>query len=133
MRPRAKQVPQLYKHKQYGLRAETNSQIHQKLKKMSSNNLSLKDYAHIYAQIHYNLQTPDKHNFMTSDVVTTVLTQYHVSKGIKVFGQEGIDAVLKELKQLHDRMVLEPKRAEKNDPCQKEGKSTISHVFEKET
>ena len=76
---------------------------------MMSHDLSLTDYAHIYASIHCGLGTPDEHNIMTSDeVVTTILTQFHVSKGLKVFGQEGANAVLKELKQLHDRMVMTP-------------------------
>ena len=52
--------------------------------------------------------TDDK-NPMTSDLITTVLTQYHINKGIKKFGQAGIDAVVVELKQLHDRMVVDPK------------------------
>eukprot|EP00957_Ditylum_brightwellii_P102200 7790610-Ditylum_brightwellii.AAC.1 len=49
---------------------------------------------------------------MTSPTVATLLTQYHVSKGLKVFGQKGADAVLKELKQLHDRLVMDPKQPE---------------------
>ena len=36
----------------------------------------------------------------------TALTQYRVLKGIKKFVQEGIDAVLVKLKQLHKRMVM---------------------------
>eukprot|EP00957_Ditylum_brightwellii_P187956 14310249-Ditylum_brightwellii.AAC.1 len=43
----------------------------------------------------------------------SILTQYHVSKGLKAFGDEGKNAVLNELKQLHDRMVLDPKEPEK--------------------
>jgi hypothetical protein len=34
---------------------------------------------------------------------STVMTQHNMEKGIKVFGNAGVDAVLKELKQLHDR------------------------------
>jgi len=36
------------------------------------------------------------------------MTQYTLKKGIQMFGEAGVDAVLKELKQLHDRKVLEP-------------------------
>ena len=54
----------------------------------------------------------DEMNFMTNDIVTTILTQYHVSKGLKIYGQDGIDAVLKEMKQIHDRMVIDPKNPE---------------------
>eukprot|EP00957_Ditylum_brightwellii_P124665 9501520-Ditylum_brightwellii.AAC.1 len=41
------------------------------------------------------------------------MTQYHVSKGLKVFGKEGTKAVLSELQQLHDRMVMNPQKPEK--------------------
>ena len=44
---------------------------------------------------------------MTSNFVTNILTQYHVSKDLKVFGDKDVKAVLKQLKQLHDRMVIE--------------------------
>ena len=37
-----------------------------------------------------------------------VTKQYGVRQGIKKFGEEGVDAVLTELKQLHDRSVVEP-------------------------
>jgi hypothetical protein len=37
------------------------------------------------------------------------MTQYTIKKGIKMFGDAGVDAVLKEMKQLHDRKVLEPR------------------------
>ncbi len=37
------------------------------------------------------------------------MMQHNMKKGIKLFGDAGIDAVLKELQQLHDRKVLEPK------------------------
>eukprot|EP00957_Ditylum_brightwellii_P184341 14041164-Ditylum_brightwellii.AAC.1 len=40
------------------------------------------------------------------------MTQYHVSKGLKVFGKEGTEAVMNELQQLHDRMVMSPKKPE---------------------
>ena len=35
-----------------------------------------------------------------------------MSKGLKVFGEPGVAAVLKELKQLHERMVMYPKNAD---------------------
>ena len=37
------------------------------------------------------------------------MTQHSMKKGVKLFGQSGVDAILKELKQLHDRKVLMPK------------------------
>ena len=70
--------------------------------------MALTDYARIYATLHCQLGMNDTNNIMNNDVITTILTQYHVSKGVKVFGQDGIDAVLIELQQLHDRMVMDP-------------------------
>ena len=37
-----------------------------------------------------------------------VTKQYGVRQGIKIFGDEGVEAVLKELKQIHDRSVVTP-------------------------
>ena len=49
---------------------------------------------------------------MQNPLITTILTQYHVSKGLKVFGEPLVASVLEDLKQLHDRMVMEPKDAD---------------------
>eukprot|EP00957_Ditylum_brightwellii_P160492 12217644-Ditylum_brightwellii.AAC.1 len=53
-----------------------------------------------------------KHQLLMEPVESSILTQYHVSKGLKVFGKEGTGAVMSELKQLHERMVMDPKRPE---------------------
>jgi hypothetical protein len=37
------------------------------------------------------------------------MTQHSVKKGLKDFGEAGMQAVLKEMQQLHDREVLDPK------------------------
>ena len=50
---------------------------------------------------------------MCNTLITTILTQYHVSKGLKVFGDLVLAAVLKELNQMHDRMVIDPKNSNK--------------------
>ena len=73
---------------------------------------SLKNYAHVYAAIHKS-GVPDIDNPMTSDMVATVLTQHHFSRGLKLYGEEGVAAVLKELQQLHDGMVIKPQHMEK--------------------
>jgi hypothetical protein len=41
----------------------------------------------------------------------TALTQYSVKRGLKEFGEKGASAVVKEMKQLHDRHVGEPVKA----------------------
>ena len=43
------------------------------------------------------------------------MTQHNVRQGLKLFGEAGIDAVMKELVQLHERGVLEPKSAKDLD------------------
>eukprot|EP00978_Attheya_sp_CCMP212_P002446 scaffold4998_cov27-Attheya_sp.AAC.1 len=58
-----------------------------------------KDYSH------YRNPSSNLHALLES----TLMTQHSMKKGIKVFGQAGVDVVLSELKQLHDRKVLEPK------------------------
>jgi hypothetical protein len=47
------------------------------------------------------------HLYMTLD--STAMTQHGIKRGLKVFGEAGTHAVLQELKQLHDRKVVEPK------------------------
>ena len=42
---------------------------------------------------------------------STVMTQHNMKKGINIFGDAGVDAVLKELQQLHDRKALVRKDA----------------------
>ena len=98
MRPRRKRqtVPNKFK--------EIEGQMHA----LKCNSLSMKDYARMYSKIH-SAGTPDSQNIMKNDaVVATILTQHHVSKGLKVFGDQGVQAVLKEIRQLHDRMVIDP-------------------------
>ena len=49
----------------------------------------------------------------------TVLTQYTLKKGLQVFGPPGVEAVYKELQQLHERKVGEPRHASMLSPIQK--------------
>ena len=49
----------------------------------------------------------------------TVLTQYTLKKGLQVFGPPGVEAVYKELQQLHKRKVGEPRDASTLSPTQK--------------
>ena len=48
-------------------------------------------------------QLPD-----TADLEATVMTQMNLKQGIKAFGDKGVAAVLKEVKQIHDRNVMKP-------------------------
>jgi hypothetical protein len=54
---------------------------------------------------------PRDYSHLHTTLEGTVMTQLNMKKGIQIFGEAGVDAVLKELQQLHDRKVLEPKSA----------------------
>ena len=60
---------------------------------MGNTHIDLREYAWIHATIHCG---PSQHcNVMYNPLITTILTQYHVSKGINYFGEPGVAAVLK--------------------------------------
>jgi hypothetical protein len=52
----------------------------------------LRDYSHMYATLE-----------------GIAMTQHTINPGLKMFSEAGTNAVLQELKQLHDRKVVEPK------------------------
>ena len=64
------------------MEAATTTEIEEQLHLMNSSNLTLKDYANVYAAIHH-LSISDKDNYLKREMVSTILTQYHVSKGLK--------------------------------------------------
>ena len=49
---------------------------------------------------------------MHDQLVIIILTQYNISRILRVFGDSGVTVVLKELKQIHDRMVTVLKNPE---------------------
>ena len=58
-----------------------------------------------------NPTAPVDYNHMFATLAHIATTQMSMKKGLKAFGEEGVDAVLAELQQLHDRKVLEPQDA----------------------
>eukprot|EP00957_Ditylum_brightwellii_P003680 278978-Ditylum_brightwellii.AAC.1 len=65
-----------------------------------------------YTEAQINIHHHDKaakHGLENDPINHAIMTQYHMSKGLKIFGRKGIEAVMNELKQLHDRSVLNPK------------------------
>jgi hypothetical protein len=54
---------------------------------------------------------PRDYSHLHADLEHTAFTQYNVKKGLKLFGQAGADAVVKEMQQLHDRSVIQPRMA----------------------
>jgi hypothetical protein len=58
--------------------------------------------------------------------------QMSMKKGLKVFGKDGVEAVKKEMLQLHDRKVMEPKHATELTHAQKqEALASVPDVLEK--
>ena len=90
---------------------------------MGNTHLDLRDYARLHVTIHCG---PNQHdNVIRNPLITTILTQYHVSKELHVFGDSGVDTVMKELKQLHARMLMGQKKADKMTMSKKRQLSNI--------
>ena len=56
-------------------------------------------------------------NFGDTVMESTVLTQYSMAKGLKEFGVKGEEAVMTEIKQLHDSEVIIPVEAAGSSPA----------------
>jgi hypothetical protein len=54
--------------------------------------------------VHYNTELIGMNDAQASSFLQT----YSLKQGIKKFGEQGIEAVHKEMKQIHDRVVFEP-------------------------
>ena len=67
---------------------------------------------HLKAQQKPGVTCPIDHHPELAHLEEMALTQMSMNKGIKAFGKAGIDAVQKELKQLHDRAVMKPTYAD---------------------
>ena len=66
------------------------------------------------------MRVPSEIGYEQNEVLRhTVLTQYTLKKGLQVFGTAGVEAVNKELLQLHDHKVGEPRDVSKLSPTQK--------------
>ena len=63
-----------------------------------STETSLNKYAHLYATLHCSLGMTSDTNPLYTELVTTVLTQHHINKGIKKFVKDEVEAIFAELK-----------------------------------
>ena len=59
----------------------------------------------------YNLRArkPRDYSHLHATLESIVMTQHSARKGLRIFGEAGVDAVLKELTQLYDRKVIRPR------------------------
>jgi hypothetical protein len=54
---------------------------------------------------------PRDYDHIRAQLENVVMTQHSTKKSLKIFGEAGADAVVSEMQQLHDRSVIEPKKA----------------------
>ncbi|KAI2500335.1 Reverse transcriptase (RNA-dependent DNA polymerase) [Fragilaria crotonensis] len=75
----------------------------------------------------YNLRPrkPRDYGHIHTILESTAMTQHSVKKGLRLFGDKGVDAVMKELDQLHVRKVLKPT---KNLNC-KERRDALQYLM----
>jgi hypothetical protein len=83
-------------------------------------------YAQVQADLHYN-KIAVKYDLDNDPINHTIMTQYHVSKGLNVFGKEGTDAVMSELKQLHERLIPDPK--DLDELTKEEKKASLQYLM----
>ena len=57
-------------------------------------------------------RAPSDYNDLHANLEHTVMTQYSIKKGLKMYGKAGADAVVKEMQQLDERQVIEPRKAD---------------------
>ena len=68
-----------------------------------------KAYINVVNAITYFVKPTPPTNIITNE---TILTQYIIKQGLKVFGNKGEAAVRKELQKFHDRRFVEPNKPE---------------------
>ncbi len=76
---------------------------------------------------HTSATKPSDYDRKHPNLQHTALTQYSIKKGLRVFGEAGAEAVVKEMEQLDKRKVIEPKRA--NMLTRQEKKDALEHLM----
>ena len=73
--------------------------------------------------VNYNFRPRRPHDYshLHTTLESIIITQYSMKKGINLFGEAGIDAVLHDLQQFHNREVIKPKNASELSGSDKEG------------
>ena len=65
-----------------------------------------RDYSHLFMQVGYLFSSPGTTTHL--GVVQLATPQMTMHKGLKMFGKEGVEAVRKEMQQLHTPKVMSP-------------------------
>jgi hypothetical protein len=69
----------------------------------------------------YNLRPrrPRDYGHLHTTLESVMMTQHSLKKGLQLYGEEAVQAVLKELKQVHDRKVMTPKKLKSLTPSER--------------
>ena len=86
-------------HRVYVKKTRTFVHLHQHFEKLLPQSSKLRDYRYFHTKMHVQ----ELHMLFCD----TILSQYSMKTGIKEFGQEGVEAVKKELQQLHDMETMD--------------------------
>jgi hypothetical protein len=70
---------------------------------------------------------PRDYEHLHTTIEGILMSQYNMKKGIKLFGQAAVDAVLSELSQIHVRKVLAPKNA--NDLTREQKRAALEYLM----
>ena len=73
----------------------------------------MRNAEHISVHTILRPRKPRDYGHLHTTLQHTAMTQYSVKKGLQVFGEAGVEAVMKQLRQVHDRQVIEPVDATK--------------------
>ncbi len=90
-------------------------------------------YGRRLGKYNFRARKPRDYSHLHALLESIVMTQHSFRKGLRIFGEAGIDAVLKELTQLYDHEVIKAKRQRRDDCRRARGGTAISHVSEAET
>jgi hypothetical protein len=91
--------------------AESMEKVETKITSPVSSVATSPDYSHLFANTDADAN-PDSDEPLATP-------QLSMKKGLKIFGEHGVEAVKKEMLQLHERKVMEPKHAAELSPEQK--------------
>ena len=77
----------------------------------------------------YNLRArkPRDYSHLHATLESIAMTQHSVRKGLRIFGEAGVDAVLKELTQLYDREVIRPRS--KDEMTDEEREAALQYLM----
>ena len=87
------------------------------------------EYVHAMRAVVENLQARSDCHPKEVYRATVLAQQYHITKGLKIYGDRGREAVKKEMKQLDDMEAVKPKRVSIVNPTWEVGTGNIPSSY----